>query len=70
MLMLAPLQTINLYHVKEHGWEFIANYDAAELHHNGPGDVPGAPGGPYGWDRRNEGKSSKDEAAPAPAPAP
>ncbi|PWN48483.1 putative PRE2-20S core proteasome subunit [Violaceomyces palustris] len=55
--------TINLYHVKEEGWEFIANYDAMNLHYDGPGDnVPGAPGGGYGWDVRTQGLSSKLEA--------
>ncbi|KAG8912531.1 hypothetical protein FRC01_005061, partial [Tulasnella sp. 417] len=44
--------TINLYHVKENGWEFIANYDVTKLHYEGPGDVPGATGGPYGYDIR------------------
>ena len=28
------------------------NYDVSELHYNGPGDVPGAPGGGYGYDIR------------------
>ncbi|EPQ27959.1 uncharacterized protein PFL1_04286 [Pseudozyma flocculosa PF-1] len=56
--------TINLYHVKEHGWEFIDNYDVTKLHYDGPGNVPGAPGGGYGWDVRTAGLSSKLEARP------
>ncbi|KAG8948295.1 Proteasome subunit beta type-5 [Tulasnella sp. 424] len=44
--------TINLYHVKENGWEFIGNYDVTKLHYEGPGDVPGATGGAYGYDIR------------------
>jgi 20S proteasome subunit beta 5 len=33
------------------------------MHYDGPGDVPGAPGGGYGYDVRVEGQTS---AAPAP----
>lgn len=29
-----------------------ANYDVTKLHYEGPGDVPGATGGPYGYDIR------------------
>lgn len=54
--------SVNLYHVRENGWEFIANYDAAMLHYDGPGDVPGAPGGGYGWAVRTAGLSSKLDA--------
>jgi len=32
------------------------------LHYDGPGDVPGAPGGGYGYDVRTQGLSSKLEA--------
>lgn len=32
------------------------------LHYDGPGDVPGAPGGGYGYDVRVAGLSSKLEA--------
>jgi 20S proteasome subunit beta 5 len=28
------------------------------MHYDGPGDVPGAPGGGYGYDIRVEGRSS------------
>ncbi|CCF49354.1 hypothetical protein NDA11_006049 [Ustilago hordei] len=57
--------TVNLYHVRENGWEFIANYDVSKLHYDGPGDnVPGAPGGGYGWEVRTKGLSSKLEAQP------
>ncbi|KAG6916600.1 Proteasome subunit beta type-5 [Tephrocybe rancida] len=48
----------NLYHVRENGWEFIGNYDIAKMHYDGPGNVPGAPGGGYGYDVRVEGHSS------------
>ncbi|CAD6890261.1 unnamed protein product [Tilletia laevis] len=51
--------SVNLYHVRESGWEFIQNYDASQLHWEGPGDVPGATGGGYGWAIRNEGLSSQ-----------
>ena len=34
------------------------NYDVSELHYNGPGDVPGAPGGGYGYDIRVAGRTS------------
>ncbi|KAI0318932.1 nucleophile aminohydrolase [Amylostereum chailletii] len=51
--------TVNLYHVKEHGWDFIGNYDVTKLHYEGPGDdVPGAPGGGYGYDVRTQGQFS------------
>ncbi|SPO47842.1 probable PRE2 - 20S core proteasome subunit (beta5) [Moesziomyces antarcticus] len=57
--------TVNLYHVRENGWEFIDNYDVSKLHYDGPGDhVPGAPGGGYGWEVRTKGLSSKLEAQP------
>ncbi|KAG8710486.1 Proteasome subunit beta type-5 [Ceratobasidium sp. 395] len=46
--------TCNLYHVKENGWEFIGNYDITKLHYDGPGQVPGATGGGYGYDTRIE----------------
>lgn len=36
----------------------IGNYDISKLHYDGPGDVPGAPGGGYGYDIRVEGLSS------------
>jgi 20S proteasome subunit beta 5 len=39
------------------------NYDISKLHYDGPGDVPGAPGGGYGYDIRVEGKSSADPPA-------
>ncbi|KAL5529144.1 PRE2 [Sanghuangporus baumii] len=44
--------TINLYHIKEDGWQFIGNYDVTKMHYDGPGDVPGATGGGYGYDVR------------------
>ncbi|KAG8746903.1 Proteasome subunit beta type-5 [Ceratobasidium sp. 414] len=44
--------TCNLYHVKEDGWRFIGNYDITKLHYDGPGKVPGATGGGYGYDTR------------------
>ena len=51
--------SINLYHVRENGWEFIDNYDVAKLHYEGPGDnVAGHTGGGYGWNVRTEGLSS------------
>lgn len=28
------------------------NYDVTKLHYDGPGDVPGATGGGYGYDAR------------------
>lgn len=58
---MSRMQTINLYHVKEQGWEFIANYDVTQLHYEGPGNVPGASGTPYGWAPRTQGKTSTVE---------
>jgi len=52
--------TVNSYHVKENGWEFIGNYDVTKLHYDGPGQVPGAPGGGYGYDVRTESLSTSD----------
>ncbi|TRM62570.1 nucleophile aminohydrolase [Schizophyllum amplum] len=49
--------TCNLYHVKENGWTFCGNYDLSKLHYEGPGNVPGAPGGGYGYDVRMEGRN-------------
>ncbi|CAE6441677.1 hypothetical protein ACGC1H_004266 [Rhizoctonia solani] len=46
--------SINLYHVKEDGWEFIDNYDVTKMHYEGPGQVPGAVGGGYGYDVRTQ----------------
>lgn len=40
------------------------------MHYDGPGNVPGAPGGGYGYDIRVEGKSSADPPAAAPAAIP
>lgn len=34
------------------------NYDVSQMHYEGPGNVPGAPGGGYGYDLRVEGRSS------------
>ncbi|KAG8834386.1 Proteasome subunit beta type-5 [Serendipita sp. 400] len=44
--------TINLYHVRETGWEFIGNYDITKMHYEGPGNLPGAPAGGYGYEER------------------
>jgi 20S proteasome subunit beta 5 len=59
--------TCNLYHVKEHGWEFIGNYDVSQLHYDGPGNVPGSAGHGYGYSIRVEGRTSANppEAAAA-----
>jgi hypothetical protein len=48
---------------------FEGNYDISKMHYDGPGDVPGAPGGGYGYDVRVEGKSSADAPVAAPAVA-
>jgi hypothetical protein len=37
---------------------FQGNYDISQMHYEGPGAVPGAPGGGYGYDLRVEGLSS------------
>ncbi|KAF5357760.1 hypothetical protein D9756_001327 [Leucocoprinus leucothites] len=55
--------TCNLYHVKEDGWKFIGNYDVSTMYYDGPGDVPGAPGGGYGYAIRTEGRSAADPPA-------
>ena len=36
------------------------NYDVTKLHYDGPGQVPGAPGGGYGYDVRTEALSTSD----------
>jgi len=54
--------TVNLYHVRETGWEFIGNYDVTKLHYEGPGNVPGAPGHGYGYDVRTAGLTSASTA--------
>ncbi|KZV62406.1 N-terminal nucleophile aminohydrolase [Peniophora sp. CONT] len=43
--------SVNLYHVKETGWEFIANYDIDKLHYEGLNESGG-----YGYDVRTNGK--------------
>lgn len=55
--------TCNLYHVKEDGWKFIGNYDVSTLYYDGPGDVPGASGGGYGYAIRTEGRTATDPPA-------
>jgi 20S proteasome subunit beta 5 len=59
----------NLYHVKEDGWRYLGNYDISQMHYDGPGDVPGAPGHGYGYDIRVEGKSSANPPQPVAAAA-
>jgi len=59
--------TCNLYHVKEDGWKFIGNYDITKLHYDGPGEVPGATPGGYGYDQRTMGLSSADVQVPVAA---
>jgi 20S proteasome subunit beta 5 len=44
--------------------KWTGNYDISKMHYEGPGDVPGATGGGYGYDIRVKGKSS---ANPPPA---
>ena len=39
---------------------FLGNYDISKMHYDGPGDVPGAPVGGYGYDIRVKGLSSKN----------
>ncbi|KAG6856465.1 Proteasome subunit beta type-5 [Tephrocybe sp. NHM501043] len=39
---------------------FSGNYDIAKMHYDGPGNVPGAPGGGYGYDVRVEGRNSSN----------
>ncbi|CAE6490507.1 unnamed protein product [Rhizoctonia solani] len=46
--------TVNLYHVKEAGWDFIGNYDVTKLHYDGPGEVPGAVAGGYSYEARTQ----------------
>ncbi|KAF9246452.1 20S proteasome subunit [Melanogaster broomeanus] len=48
----------NLYHVKDHGWDFIGNYDLTTLHYDGPGNAAGSPGHGYSYDIRVEGQTS------------
>ncbi|KAJ7743588.1 20S proteasome subunit [Mycena metata] len=53
----------NLYHIQEDGWRFVGNYDISKMHYEGPGDVPGSLGTPYGYDIRVAGRSSADPPA-------
>lgn len=41
----------------------VANYDVSTMYYDGPGDVPGAPGGGYGYGIRTEGRSAADPPA-------
>lgn len=50
--------SVNLYHVRENGWEFINNYIVQDLHYNGAGAALGSDGKPYGYEVTNEGKTS------------
>jgi len=54
--------TINIFHVKEHGWEFIGNYDVSKLHYDG---LPSTSSGGYGYAVRTEGRSPSDAATTA-----
>lgn len=36
----------------------LGNYDISKMYYEGPGDVPGAPGGGYGYAIRTEGRSA------------
>ncbi len=36
----------------------VDNYDVSSMYYEGPGDVPGAPGGGYGYAVRTEGRSA------------
>ena len=36
----------------------LGNYDITKMHYEGPGAVPGAPGGGYGYDVRTDGRFS------------
>ena len=45
---------------------FSGNYDITKLHYDGPGAVPGAPGGGYGYDVRTDNRfSTMSEPVPA-----
>ncbi|KAJ7029802.1 N-terminal nucleophile aminohydrolase [Mycena alexandri] len=54
----------NLYHIQEDGWRFVGNYDISTMHYEGPGDVPGSLGAPYGYNIRVAGRSSADSSIP------
>jgi 20S proteasome subunit beta 5 len=45
------------------------NYDITKLHYEGPGNVPGATGGGYGYSVRTEGLTASDAPAPLVVPA-
>ena len=47
----------------------LGNYDVTKLHYDGPGQVPGAPSGGYGYDIRTEGLSASDRPAASTAPS-
>lgn len=42
---------------------FLGNYDVSTLYYDGPGDVPGASGGGYGYAIRTEGRTATDPPA-------
>lgn len=64
-LIPRPTQTLNLYTVKEQGWVYHGNLDAADLHYGGPpAGHPASQGSKagegYGYEVRTQGLSSKD----------
>ncbi|KZV82282.1 N-terminal nucleophile aminohydrolase [Exidia glandulosa HHB12029] len=48
--------TVNLYHVRENGWEFINNYDISKLHYEGPGGITSEG---YGYSVRTAEQTSR-----------
>ena len=44
--------------ISDSGIFFSGNYDISKMHYDGPGNVPGAPVGGYGYEIRVEGLSS------------
>jgi hypothetical protein len=42
----------------KHLHSFSGNYDITKMHYDGPGAVPGAQGGGYGYDVRHDGRFS------------
>ncbi len=47
----ASVANVDIHHL-------AGNYDVSQMHYEGPGNIPGAPGTGYGYDIRVEGRSS------------
>jgi len=62
MVGTSLVQFSALFRLGSSNHDIAGNYDISTLHYDGPGDVPGAPGGGYGYDIRVEGVKSASPA--------